>query len=153
MPTSTWIALGNITLTANDSSIEFVSIPATYRDLVLIINGTSDSAGRAFYIRLNGENPDTNTSAVLVNNANSSTDTGTYIQTNTSNFTSIVNIMDYSATDKHKTMLWRDNFASTQVTMAAGRWASMAAVNSVTISRAGYNLQNNTTLCLYGIVS
>lgn len=155
MPTPTYIALANITLTGNDSEIVFSSIPATYRDLVLVVSGTSDSSGRAFYIRLNGENPDTNTSAVYVSNATSSTDTGTYIQTDTSQFVSIVNIMDYSATDKHKTMLVRDNRPGTSnnVTMMAGRWASTAAVTSVTISRSGYNLQSGTTLCLYGIVS
>jgi hypothetical protein len=40
MPTPTYIPLATVTLGSADSSVTFSSIPATYRDLILVLNGT-----------------------------------------------------------------------------------------------------------------
>lgn len=149
MPTPTHVALATISLTGNDSEIVFSSIPATYRDLVLVVAGTSDSAGRAFYVHLNLDSG--NQSAVYAQQSTSYTDTGFYFSSNTTQFNAIVQIMDYSATNKHKTMLVRSNLPNTEVWMGAGRWADNSAVNSVRVTRSGYNLQNGTRLSLYGV--
>jgi hypothetical protein len=150
VPTPTYIPLATISLTGNDSEIIFSSIPATYRDLILMVAGTSDSAGRAFFVQLNLDSG--NQSAVYANQTPSSyTDTDFYISTNTTQFNATVQIMDYSATDKHKTMLVRSNLPASEVWMGAGRWASTAAVNSVRVTRSGFNLTSGTRLSLYGI--
>jgi len=153
MPTATYIALANTTLTGSVSGVTFSSIPATYRDLVLVINGTSNSDNRAFYIRFNGTSPDVDTAMVYTSNNTSATDAGLYFVTDTTQFNAIINVMDYSATDKHKTVLFRTNRNAATVMMSAGRWASTNAVTSMTIDRSGFTLQSGTTLALYGIIS
>jgi len=153
MPTATYIALANVTLTGNDTDVQFSSIPATYRDLVIIVNGQTDSDSRAFYVRFNGAGQDVNTSMVYTANATSSTDAGLFFITDTSLGTHIINVMDYSATDKHKTVLMRGNRPGVSfVGMYAGRWASTDAINQINLSRSGYNWTSGTTFALYGIV-
>jgi hypothetical protein len=61
-------------------------------------------------------------------------------------------IMDYSATDKHKTLLARSNGSGTQVQGHASRWANTAAITSFVVSNAG-TFSTGTTFNLYGIAS
>jgi len=64
-----------------------------------------------------------------------------------------IQIMDYSATDKHKSGLIR--FTSTPdqpVTVAqAFRWASTSAITTITLADATFT--SGSTFALYGIVS
>ena len=60
--------------------------------------------------------------------------------------------MDYSATDKHKTTLVR-NDQSGVTGMWAGRWANTAAINRLDIIGANGTFPIGTTLNLYGIVA
>jgi hypothetical protein len=71
---------------------------------------------------------------------------------NTNPFTSIVEFMDYSATDKHKTMLNRESQANRASALGAGRWANTAAMTSFQVFCV-QNMAVGTTLNLYGIVS
>jgi hypothetical protein len=65
--------------------------------------------------------------------------------------TIIVSIMDYSATDKHKTFLSRSNDPET-VQSFAGRWGSTAAVNAIKVlNQVTHNFNSGTTFSLYGI--
>ena len=60
--------------------------------------------------------------------------------------------MDYSATDKHKTMLSRGGSSSFGVGMNAGRWANTSAVTSVlVIGQSGLDFAAGSTFYLYGI--
>ena len=40
MPTATYIPLATLTLTGTDTIIDFQNIPSTYKDLILVINGS-----------------------------------------------------------------------------------------------------------------
>jgi hypothetical protein len=62
----------------------------------------------------------------------------------------IIQVMDYAATDKHKTVLARYGGASLGTGMLAGRWASTAAVNTINIIGS---FTSGSTFYLYGIVS
>jgi hypothetical protein len=67
-------------------------------------------------------------------------------------FTGSFDIMDYSATDKHKTVLMRVGNTSYATTMAAGRWANTAAVTGVQFfSPGGANFTAGSTFTLYGV--
>ena len=59
--------------------------------------------------------------------------------------------MDYSATDKHKTVLIRANHPGETVA-CAGRWANTAAITSITINTAS-TFVIGSVFSLYGIVS
>ena len=60
--------------------------------------------------------------------------------------------MDYSTTDKHKTMIVRNNVPGTGVEAQGVRWASTAAINSVTvITSSGAGFATGTVISLFGI--
>jgi hypothetical protein len=65
----------------------------------------------------------------------------------------ITQIMDYSATDKHKTSLIRGNDAGAEVIAHAQRWASTSAVTSVRALITANNFASGSTFSLYGIAS
>jgi hypothetical protein len=65
MPTSTYVALATTTLGATAASVTFSSIPATYRDLVLVYNGTT-SANIGVDVEFNGDTNSANYSRVFM---------------------------------------------------------------------------------------
>ena len=159
MPTSTYVALQTVTLGANAASVTFSSIPATYRDLVLVIKGKLDSLGGvAMEITFNGDTTLSNYSTVQMSGFGSgsgssgTSSTPEFIMYNAEG-SNILQIMDYSATDKHKTLLVRDN--ADRVRAAAIRWANTSAITSIKIGDQPHaiDLYAGTTLSLYGIAS
>ena len=159
MPTNTYTALATVTLGGSDSDITFASIPATYRDLILVIEGTSNVASNAF-LEFNGDTSSGNYANVFAAGTGSSaisgvSATGTYIGGiyGTNRSINIIQVMDYSATDKHKTRLSRMSVAGSEVSMIASRWANTAAVTSMRFTLGGNTMSSGTMLSLYGIVS
>jgi hypothetical protein len=74
--------------------------------------------------------------------------------TGASSSAGIINIMDYSATDKHKTVLSNRAVADASgytVGMQAGRWANTAAITTIYIAdQSGYNFDAGSTFSLWG---
>jgi hypothetical protein len=163
MPTNTYTALANVTLTGSDSEVVFASIPSGYRDLILVVAGTINNTTNP-RVRLNADTGN-NYSNVWMGGSGSSATSGSNSSVNylyagvmfTDQSNNIMQIMDYSATDKHKTMLTRGNAATStsgQATSAwAGRWANNAAVTSVTFLIDTYSMNSGTTLSLYGVIA
>jgi hypothetical protein len=168
MPTPTYTPLANVTLGSSAASVTFSSIPATYRDLILVVANLSATTSNTLYARLNGDTG-SNYSYVVANGdsvgarSQSSTDGNgllmgsTYQGLPTSGVAqSVLQIMDYSATDKHKTGLARYGSAGRgDVDMSASRWANTAAVTSITVRVSGVsvNINSGTTLNLFGVIS
>lgn len=158
MPTATYIALANYTVPSNATSVTFASIPATYRDLVLVINGTYSGATEGYFYMYFNSDTGANYSRIVVYGDGSSASSTSFtnlipVTLRNTQSTNISHIMDYSATDKHKTVLSRNN-SNTDLYALAGRWANTAAITSIEIRAFGaYSLATNTTLSLYGIVS
>jgi len=161
MATPTYTALATTTLASSASTVTFSSIPSTYRDLVVVINvkatvGTaypsmqfnSDTAANYYRVGMSGTSSGITSFAGNVTRVNfggysaASTDFG---------YNAIAHIIDYSATDKHKTTLARSNQASSNVDAIAVRWASTSAVNSITFRLDAGSYDVGTTLSLYGI--
>jgi hypothetical protein len=158
MPTPTYTALGNLTLGSLTSSVTFSSIPATYRDLVLVITATINFAGDAdFELRLNSDFTDSNYPNVSMtgfgSGSGSSGSGNTPAITMSQNLSNhIIQIMDYSATDKHKTMLTRDNITGGRTRASAIRYASTSAITAITLTdNSGIQLNAGSTFALYGI--
>ena len=72
--------------------------------------------------------------------------------TSTSPAVIISNIMDYSATDKHTTVLNRANNAANGVHANAGRWSNTSAVTQVQVY-ATSNFAAGSTFYLYGVAA
>jgi hypothetical protein len=160
MPTPTYTALATVTLGTAAASVTFSSIPATYRDLILVFRGTLTTATlNEVELRINGDTGSNYTRLVAFGDGSS---TGSITDVfnsyrfsygnNTHPFTSILQLMDYSATDKHKTIITRDGQANRAIVMGAARWANTAALTSLSVFCA-QNFAAGTTLNLYGIVS
>jgi hypothetical protein len=158
MATPTYVPLGTITLPSNSSSVTFSSIPATYRDLIIVINGTL-SADSSVHVYYNGDTAANYTRVFMEGNGSTTgsgagTDSRIIDMRNTSSNT-ILQIFDYAQTNKHKTALVRsnapvDNFP--QVWAAAGRWANTNAINTVALDPdSTTQFASGTTVSLYGI--
>jgi hypothetical protein len=66
--------------------------------------------------------------------------------------TVISQIMDYAQTDKHKSVLSRISKASAGVGAIAGRWASTAAITTISINQGGFgNFAAGSTFSLFGL--
>ena len=160
MPTPTYDLIASNVLTSSAASVTFSSIPATYRDLVLVADALSTSS-TALEIEFNSDSGN-NYYIVQMHGDGSSAASGTETWsafypyagvTNTNRMLAVVQIMDYSATDKHKSILARSNRADQRVAANAGRWANTNAITSIKLTASGHSLASGTTFYLYGIVS
>jgi hypothetical protein len=161
MPTATYTPLATVTLASTSGSITFSSIPGTYRDLILVIDGNTSGTGVPVGLRFNADSG-TNYAGVIMsgsgsaaasssNSANNVADIAYF--DNTSKMNAITQIMDYSATDKHKTLLSRSNQAGTYVLAYASRWANTSAITSIQVLPLVSSLAAGTTLSLYGVIA
>ena len=157
--TPTYIPLGTITLTSTDSEIVFSSIPATYRDLIFVFRGQLSTAS-TLRMQFNGDTG-SNYSQVNMrgNGSTAASGSGTftfaylgYIGVNgNEDFMLNGSIMDYSATDKHKTMLFRMDDSAIITEANAVRWANTNAINSVRFYTGSGSMNIGTTISIYGI--
>ena len=152
-------ALATTTLAAASGTITFSSIPATYRDLVFVMDGKLDvdtpTEGRLYF---NADQGSTYSRVFMYADGSSyssgaATLTGgitpLYLRGNQAN--AIVQIFDYAETNKHKTVLSRGNAPSNLgLTAMAQRWASTSAITSLTINFA-VDFAIGSTFSLYGI--
>jgi hypothetical protein len=166
MPTPTYTPLANITLGSQAASVTFSSIPATYRDLVLIISAkyAGSATGNGPAIRINGITT-SDYSNVRTDNAVSGAATTNFMpvigESNTNFALSKVDFLDASATDKHKSLLIRTSADGTRVSMVAGRVATTSAITSIAIfgpdNFVGGSTPDNwdvgSSFALYGIVA
>ena len=155
----TYDLLDSVTLASSASSVTFSSISQDYGDLVLIMDvlgsgGTttpryqfnSDTGANYSYVQMfgDGSTPQSysGTGQTRISELSAST--------TTRNITTI-QIMDYSATDKHKAVLSRSNRADNGVLGMASRWANTAAITSIEVFVTSNNFAAGSTWHLYGI--
>jgi hypothetical protein len=164
MPTATYTPLANVTLGTAVSSVTFSSIPATYRDLIVVVDGALTGAG-GFGLRLNGDTGANYPQVMMrgestANSGNDATATSFYgswstVQT-VHRYKGMWNIMDYSATDKHKTVLLRTGYALPTITSVeahAGRWANTSAITSLGFFTSANQFAATTRIDLYGVIA
>jgi hypothetical protein len=161
MPTPTYIPLATVTLGTATASVTFSSIPATYRDLILVIQGTNTSSGNS-RLQVNGDSGN-NYNQVRMYGAGGlpGSDSASNIasldmssMSTSSGYQAVIQLMDYSATDKHKTILSRTQESNISAVLAnAGRWANTAAITSVTTFTAAGSYASGSTFSLYGVIA
>jgi hypothetical protein len=164
MPTPTYDLISSTTLAAAAPSVVFGSIPQGYRDLVVVLAVSQNTTSpRQVWMRPNGDT--SNSTLVFMDGTGSGAGTSGTAAANTAFYvasgvpantitTSISSIMDYSATDKHKTFLTRAGTSGEPVSAYASRWASTVAITSIVfeiIEGPSYNA--GSTFSLYGIVA
>jgi hypothetical protein len=158
MPTPTYDLIASTTLAASASEVSFGSLPQTYRDLI-VVSSIIGTGGTTFNCtRVNGLSTSIYSRVTMAGPVGAFTSSGPEIDTvelNSSTIsTEIVQFMDYSATDKHKTVLYRTNDRSAAaVSAVAGRVATTAAITSISFRPYANSYASGSTFQIYGVIS
>lgn len=150
----TFNLLDSVTLSSSASSVTFSSIDQSYRDLVLVINAigssgnlqlrfNADSSLIYSYVQMYG------TGSSATSNSGSSQSQSTIGVSATNGTVTTAQLMDYSATDKHKTILVRANDIYTWA--QAHRYASTSAITQIEVLGSTYSA--GSTFYLYGVAA
>lgn len=162
MATPTYTALAEVELTAGDNSITFSSIPNTFKDIVILMSIKATGACGPF-IRFNNDTGNNYFMAQLANDGGATLgNTGQtsygWVSPNSGvsllNFDSVeINIQDYSTAGKTRTYLSRyDNVEASHYHNAlAGRWASTAVINTITVGTTSNAFAPGSTIGIFGI--
>lgn len=161
---SALVPLANLTLTGNQTTVTFSSISQSYRDLLLVSQLVMPTDnGNSFYYRFNGDSGTNYSwvqmrgdgSSIFSNAATTQAQIASAGSISTVPTSAIFSVLDYSATDKHKTALLRANVmwsADPNVMAVVGRWANTAAITSLTIILTGATgFAAGSTFALYGV--
>ena len=161
----TYEPIATTTLGSAQATITFSSIPATYTDLVLVVNITSaSSSGGTLHCQVNSDTGSYYSFTFLGGNgtsASSSRLSGTdrmlltdYVVglSATDPTMAIGNFQNYSNTTTYKTMIARGSGATTEVDTAVSLWRKTSAINAISIYISGSRtMSSGTTATLYGI--
>ena len=153
-----YIALATTTLGSAASSVTFSSIPTSVngvalRDLILICNTSNGTTGE-IRLHMNGDTTGTTVRMFGSGSGSGLSDTATNrleIGYLAARGVCIASIMDYSQTDKHKTVLSRWSDAANYVGANAARWANTNAINSVRVFTPAESFPSGSTFSLYGV--
>jgi hypothetical protein len=158
--TATYEKIATTTASGSVSSITFSAISGSYTDLVLIIQATVASGGHNQLLRFNSDTGSnysvtrlygtgsTAGSSRLSTQSNIQIDTEGYLNQTIAN--RVISIQNYSNTTTYKTLIGRDNNASTGTGAFVGLWRSTSAITSIEVY-TGSNYSNTSTFTLYGI--
>jgi hypothetical protein len=158
---STYSQIATQTLGSSAATVTFSSIPQTYTNLVLIIDGTSanDSNGG---IRFNGDTTSNYSWTRLQGNGSTATSARASNDTSIQSFTvgtstggagaAVIQIFNYTNTTTFKTIITRHGAASVIVRAIVGLWRKTPeAITSITIITDNANFATGSTFTLYGI--
>jgi hypothetical protein len=157
---SAWTALANTTLASAANTVTFSAISGSYKDLRLVFCGgigsdnpsftiNSDTTSTYYWNTIEGNG--TASSSAWNGNTFGSFANNYVFGYNTAGILITMDILDYSATDKHKTILTRGNNTARTVNAVVNRWPSTAAVTSIRFNGNGANFTIGSTFALYGL--
>jgi hypothetical protein len=166
---NTYTAIASQTVTGSSvATVTFGTggtIPQTYTDLVLVINGVNNSAPIGANIRVGNGSVDSGTNYSKTGLTGNGSAAASYRGSNETSFTtdnagdvnggaiSISHFMNYSNATTYKTMLNRNNDVNQHVRAIAYLWRSTSAINIMTVTATGSTSvwDIGTTMTLYGI--
>lgn len=151
MATPTYELIDSTTLTSTSTQVTFSSIPQTFQDLIVVVDSQENEN---FQLELGGVT--SGVSNVRLHGASSSYDasssTGNQgVATYYDSMVTIFEIMDYSSTDKYKTVIARTNGRQSSVGIIAGTWAHTSAINTLKLKTNTSSFAVNSTFSLYGL--
>ena len=158
----TYTLIDSTTLTSTAQTVTFTGISATGKGDLVLVAGFSHtgSTGEFVFLQFNGSSTNGTMVGMGGNGSSASKSTATKMHfstggTSTTRGTCIVQIQDYSATDKHKAALVRCNISNLKTEAMANRWASTAAITSVSVvgESAAALFAIGSTFHLYQLVS
>jgi len=155
------VPLQNITLGSTQTTVTFASIPSTFRDLRIVFAGRMNAVEADLTAVFNSDSGANYSRVFMFGNGSTGSSSSASGETNAklsyvayqTQTVHTIDIMDYSATDKHKTTLNRGNSPSIAVYAWANRWASTAAITSIALTGSTGVFAAGSTFALYGVVS
>ena len=163
---STYTPINTYTVSGTSTSeINFTSIPATYTDLVVVIQGGSNSSSQNLKLQFNGDTAANYSITDLYGTGSAAgSQRGTaynygYVTYNNGGSTgldqnAIMNIMNYSNTTTYKTVLVRSNNSGTGTEAIVNLWKKTPeAINAIRLVVTTGALVNGSTFTLYGITA
>ena len=159
MAVSAYEVISTQTLGSAVTTVTFSSIPQTYTDLVLVVNGTN-SADTNVVTRFNSDTG-SNYSSTRLYGTGSSAASDRYSNITFANLTAgnttgiynfIAHIQNYANTTTYKTIISRSNVTGDIVAAITSLWRNTAAISTllVMLNSAG-NFSTGSTFTLYGI--
>lgn len=150
--------IANITLAQSSSDVTFSNIPNIYKDLVVTVTSTSTTGSEGYsFMRFNNDAGSNYSRVEMVGNGSS---TSSAVFSNLIPITyrgviacQIIQIMDYSSTDKHKTVLYRNNQPDNILLAGSGRWASTSSINVVSLVSFSLAFAAGSTISIYGRIA
>jgi len=159
---ATYEPIATTTLSTN-TTVTFSSIPQTYTDLLLVINGASavdqgveyqvgngsvDTGSNYSRTRIMGDG--TSPSSFRASNQSLIICDGFATDANESSM-QIVHFMNYSNTSTYKTMLFRSGTTQSYISEQVALWRSTSAINTIKVAGYSGNLLSGTSVTIYGI--
>jgi hypothetical protein len=162
MPTPTYEKIEAKTLGSATATVSFTSIPATYTDLVLVMNGSITSVLANAVMQFNTDTGSNYSYTFLTGDGSSATSgraaSQTQILLNYYGYfdtvygtNMIVQIQNYANSTTNKTLLSRANNSANGTAAVVGLWRSTAAINSMQIKTGSSTFTAGCTFTLYGI--
>lgn len=154
---ATYDKIAAYTVPSTQSTITFTSIPATYTDLLIIINNVS--GGTNSTMRFNSDTGGNYSSTQMyaeslgiASTRTSSSATHIWSGVLGTNATVRIAINNYSNTTTHKTSVARGG-GHFYIDATVGCWRNVAAINRIDLQQdnGGGNWQTGTTATVYGI--
>lgn len=163
---NTYTPINTYTL-GSSGTITFSSIPNTYSDLIVVVNGGITNQYWDIQMRFNN---DSNTnysqtnllgdgSTSVASRNTSSTRVNCQVGSDTNNLYNnvILHLINYNSSN-YKSFVFRSNYASQQTVIAGGTYRSTSAINTIFIYCGASNqgtasLSAGTTATLYGITA
>jgi hypothetical protein len=160
MPTPTYEPVATVTATSGGSILVMDSIPQTYTDLVLVVNGNTTNDDE-FRLRFNNDSG-SNYRVLFMYGSSSGVSSAEYASTTfaqmggiyssgTRTGSNIINIFGYSNTNFNKTVVSTAN-SGNYIQFRTNVWRSTSAITRIDVFIAGGGtFVDPTTLTLYGI--
>ena len=158
--TAKYTVIDSVTLTSSAASVTFSSIPQTYRDLVLVVDGSASSGTAGLRVSFNNDTGANYNAVRMYGNGSTATSdsfsnfSGGIVSSfsmTTSNAILAIQTMDYSSTDKHKSYLVRGNDSAQGTNAVAGRWANTASVTTLNFYSSNNTFAIGSTFRLLGV--
>lgn len=154
----TYETIATTTVGSATTTVTFSSVPSTYTDIIIVINGTTAS-GTGISLRFNNDTganyADTyiygnGTNYIVGSNTNSNVCYLGYLNTGRGN--TIIHLHDYANTTTYKAAVGRGNDAGNLTIIRGGQWRSTAAISTITVGTdTSVNISAGTVISLYGI--
>ena len=163
--TSSYESIATANGTGSSTVITFSSIPSDYKHLQIRWIGRSTGVNSSIYLRFNGDTASNYSYHELQGDGSSATAAaaaslnfiyvGQVFNTTSTFGAGVIDVLDYTLVNKNKTirsLTGRDQNGSGAIFLQSGAWFnSSTAVNSITITSNGGNLDSNSSFALYGI--